>query len=120
MDISKLNFLTSAARPIDKITRAKPTETVDPVAKQAERWVAQTFFGTLLKQIRDSPFKSELFSGGRGAEAFGPLFDASMIDRIASGVGGKLSKAIVNQIHATKAYEKSKPTAIPSSTGPRA
>src|SRR5690348_1911041 len=38
----------------------------DQLTEQARKWVAQTFFGTLLKQMSDSPFKSELFSGGRG------------------------------------------------------
>src|SRR5690606_26673630 len=36
------------------------------IVEQAEKWVAQTFYGTMLKQIRNSPFKSELFAGGRG------------------------------------------------------
>ena len=44
----------------------------DQLTQQAQKWVAQTFFGTLLKQMHDSPFKSELFSGGRGGEAFKP------------------------------------------------
>src|SRR5688500_11582533 len=32
----------------------------------AQKLVSQAFFGTMLKQMRNSPFKSELFSGGRG------------------------------------------------------
>ena len=32
--------------------------------KTAQKWVGQTFFGTLLKQMHESPFKSELWSGG--------------------------------------------------------
>ena len=64
----------------------------------AQKWVSQTFFGTLLKQVRNSPFKSELFSGGRGAEAFGPLYDAEIADRISRASGRQLVQSIVKRI----------------------
>src|SRR5215831_1175256 len=33
------------------------------LVKQTRKWVSQTFFGTLLKQMRESPFKSDLLDG---------------------------------------------------------
>jgi Rod binding domain-containing protein len=64
----------------------------------AQRWVGQTFFGTLLKQMRNSPFKSELFSGGRAGDAFGAMFDQHLAERMAHSSGRRLAQSIVNQI----------------------
>jgi hypothetical protein len=74
--------------------------------KEAQTFVSQAFFGTLLKQMRNSPFKSELFSGGRGGEAFGSLYDQQLSERMANGVGSKLVDSIVRKIEAAKAYRK--------------
>jgi len=70
----------------------------DELVKQTEKWVSQTFYGELMKQMRNSPFKSKLFSGGRGGEAFGELFDQKLADKMAKGSGKKLVDAIVNGI----------------------
>jgi Rod binding domain-containing protein len=74
------------------------------LVKQARVWVSQTFFGTLLKQMHDSPFRSELFSGGRGGQAFSSLFDQHLTERIA---GGKSAEKLVNSIvkHIERAQE---------------
>ena len=74
--------------------------------KEAQTFVSQAFFGTLLKQMRNSPFKSDLFSGGRGGEAFGSLYDQKLADRMATGVGSKLVDSIVRNMEAAKAYRK--------------
>jgi len=71
----------------------------DKLTTAARQLVGSTFFGTLLKQMHDSPFKSELFSGGRGEEAFSPLMDQQMIDRMSRTAGDKLVKRIVKQFH---------------------
>jgi hypothetical protein len=55
------------------------------LGEQAQKWVAQTFYGTMLKQMRQSPFKSELFGGGRGGEVFGSLMDQQLVDHMAAG-----------------------------------
>src|SRR5688500_7295625 len=54
-----LPFDPSAYHPGGK--RPPQTEQ-EKVQEQARKWVAQTFYGTMLKQMRDSPFKSDLFS----------------------------------------------------------
>lgn len=78
----------------------------DKVVQQTQKWVAQTFFGTLLKQARQSPFHSEKFEGGRGGEAFGSLYDQHLADHMARGSGKKLVDAIARKIEAKKAYGK--------------
>jgi len=94
---------TKALRPLDELDRipgVRPNHSPekDELTKQAEKWVSQTFFGTMLKQMRDSPFKSDLFSGGRGGEAFSQMFDQTLSDRMARGAGGKMVKSIVRAL----------------------
>ena len=80
------------ARPAEQ-----PSKT-EQLQNAAQKWVGQTFFGTMLKQMRNSPFKSEIFSGGRGGEAFTSMFDQQLAERMARGAGRSLSNSIVRQI----------------------
>jgi Rod binding domain-containing protein len=81
----------------------------EQLTETARKWVSQTFFGTLLKQMRESPFKSDLFGGGRGEEAFGPLYDAQLADRMARGAGRSLVDSIVRKIEGRTARRASAP-----------
>jgi Rod binding domain-containing protein len=54
----------------------------------------------------ESPFKSDLFSGGRGGEAFSSLYHQQLADRMARGAGTKLVNSIVKNIEAKQAKEK--------------
>jgi Rod binding domain-containing protein len=63
----------------------------------AEKLVAQTFFGTILKQMRDSPFRSELFSGGRGGQAYQSMFDQQLVEKMSRGVGTRLVNSLVKK-----------------------
>ena len=76
----------------------------------AHKLVSQTFFATLLKQMRDSPLKSDLFSGGRGEKAFGPMYDAMLAEKMGRGAGSKLVRPIVKKYvkQADAAYRKQK------------
>jgi Rod binding domain-containing protein len=85
---------------------AAPQSEHDKLVDQTRTWVGQTFFGTLLKQMRDSPFKSELFSGGQGGQAFAQLHDQRMAEHMARGAGSKLVNTIVRRIEANAAYRK--------------
>jgi Rod binding domain-containing protein len=76
------------------------------LVKQTQKWVAQTFYGTLLKQVRKSPFRSKIMDGGRGGEAFGSMYDEQMAERMSRGVGSKLVNSIVRKIEAKQAYQK--------------
>ena len=78
----------------------------EKLERQTRNWVAQTFFGTLLKQMENSPFKSELFSGGRGGEAFSSLYHQRLAEHMARGAGSKLVNSIVRRIEAKAAYQK--------------
>jgi Rod binding domain-containing protein len=78
----------------------------DQLVKQAEKWVAQTFYGTLLKQMREDPFHSDLFDGGNGGKAFEQMLDQRLADHMSRGAGGKLVRAIVHKIESAQAARK--------------
>lgn len=84
----------------------EPLSEHDKLVEQTRTWVGQTFFGTLLKQMRESPFKSKLFSGGAGGQAFSQLHDQRLAEHMARGAGTKLVNAIVRRIEANTAYRK--------------
>jgi Rod binding domain-containing protein len=86
---------------------AKPVKTEhEKLTDKTRTWVSQTFFGTLLKQMRDSPFKSELFGGGQGGQAFSQLYDQHLAEHMARGAGRKLVDGMVRRIEANAAYRK--------------
>jgi len=103
--------------PEARLMKAAPTQH-DRIRMQTEKWVSQTFFGTLLKQMDDSPFKSELFSGGRGGQAFSSLYHQQLADRIARGAGHKLVNTIVRRIEAKQAYQKQQGSAAKGTVPP--
>lgn len=76
----------------------------DQLTKAAQTFVGVTFFGQMLKQMRESPFKDETFSGGRGGQAFQQMFDQQLAERMGRGSGRKLVDAMVNKIEGKKAY----------------
>jgi Rod binding domain-containing protein len=80
---------------------------------QAQRLVGQTFYGTLLKQMHNSPFKSKILDGGRGAEAFQPLMDQHLIDRMSRSAGKKLVNSIVKHIERNDAKKAAAPAQTP-------
>jgi Rod binding domain-containing protein len=97
-------FHASKTNPLNALPAATEHQRL---TKQAQKWVAQTFYGTLLKQVRQSPFHSKLFDGGRGGEAFGALYDQQIAEHMTRGAGQKLVNSIVNRIEAKHAYDKS-------------
>jgi hypothetical protein len=92
--------------------KKRPGDTHERLLQQTEKWVAQTFYGTMLKQMRQGPFKSELFDGGKGGQAFAQLQDQQLADRMAHGAGGKLVKAIVKQIDRRRAAKQEVPSGL--------
>ena len=71
----------------------------DQLVKNARVWVAQTFYGEMLKQMRNSPFKSDMLDGGRGGQAFTNQLDQKLAERMASGhAGDRVVQAIVRKI----------------------
>ena len=101
--------LTSTLQPAPSLVskRLPDASQHDKLVTQTQKWVAQTFFGTLLKQVRNSPFRSELLDGGRGGQVFGSMYDQRLAEHMARGAGSKLVNSIVKRIEAKQSYQKS-------------
>lgn len=82
------------------VARAGATSTPqhEQLVKQSQKLVSQAFYGTLLKQMRDSPFKSQLFNGGRGGEAFTAMLDQHLADRMSHSASRGLVNSIVKRM----------------------
>ena len=78
----------------------------DMLTHQAQKLVGQTFYGTLMKQMHNSPFKSTIMDGGRGGQAFQPLMDQQLVDRM-SGRISKGKTADPKSLHAKKGLVQS-------------
>src|SRR6185437_7195997 len=101
--------LAAALRPGSASRNSAPMTPHDKkLMKNSQRLVSQTFFGTLLKQMHNSPFKSKLFSGGRGGEAFSSMLDQHLADRMATGSGHKLANAIYNSLKRVESRKNGK------------
>lgn len=76
----------------------------DKLVKSTRIWVAQTFYGQMLKQMHESPFKTESWvTGGRGGEAFQGQLDQKLAERMSSShAGDRLVKSIVKRIEGGK------------------
>lgn len=61
------------------------TEARKHLRKLAGTLVAQTFYGPMMAQMRNSPFKDEKFSGGRGGEAFSQVLDQQIVSKLSRG-----------------------------------
>jgi Rod binding domain-containing protein len=70
--------LSGALRPED-------TEARKHLRKLAGTLVAQTFYAPMMAQMRNSPFKDEKFSGGRGGEAFSQVLDQQIVSKMSRG-----------------------------------
>lgn len=64
----------------------------------ANQLVATALVQPILAELRNSPFKSDLFDGGRAEEVFGQQLDTVLAERIASSAGFGASSALVAQL----------------------
>jgi Rod binding domain-containing protein len=70
----------------------------DALVRQTQKWVGMTFYGTLLKQVRNEPFRSDVLDGGQGGKMFGSMLDQQLSTHMSRGKGDKLVNAIVDRI----------------------
>lgn len=122
MPADKTGIISHPKKDAGPAALAVPDTQHDRLVQQAQKWVAQTFFGTMLKQMRQSPFKSELFSGGRGGQAFNEMLDQRLVEHMSRGAGKQLVQVIARKLEAGAAYRKQQGTpgsaaAIAKATG---
>jgi Rod binding domain-containing protein len=78
----------------------------DQLVEQTRKWVAIAFFEPMLKEMRKSPFHSDLLDGGQGGQAFQSMYDERLSEKMSSSASDTLVSSIVRRIEAKKAYEK--------------
>ena len=78
----------------------RPPNEHEKLVQNTQKWVAQTFYGAMLKEMRKSPWRSEQLEGGRGGEAFEEMFDQRIADHMSQSAGSPLVNSIVNRIEA--------------------
>lgn len=87
---------------------AKMTPTERAIHKKSSELLGQVFFAPILAKMHESPFKTEISSGGRGGEAFAPMMDALMIKKVVPPTGHLVQRFAGNILHHLKAQEKAK------------
>jgi Rod binding domain-containing protein len=109
MNSAFLSFPTArrgASQPIVLHTGRGPLSKHDQLVQQTRKWVAISFFEPMLKQMRDSPFHSNLLDGGSGGKAFASMYDERLSERMASDATDSLVKSIVRRIEGSQAYAR--------------
>jgi len=86
-----------------KARPADPKDSEKKLREQATELVAGTFFRTLMKAMRDTVPKDEMFGGGRGEEVFRGMFDRELSTRFAKSGNFPVVDAAVRQLEARAA-----------------
>lgn len=85
-----LDMASDKRQPLDEEKRAE-------LEKTSTTLVNQFFMGSMLKQMRESPFKIDMFGGGKGGDAYAGLFDQHIAENAGNGIARSLVKSMVKQ-----------------------
>lgn len=78
----------------------------------AEQLLAMAFYQPLLKQAREVPFKSDLFHGGFGEDAFGAQWDQAIAERLAKRDTSGLKQRLIEQMGGVSTVRQDQSTRI--------
>lgn len=67
------------------------------IREAADEFVGMAFILPLMKMSRNDPFKSEMFHGGQGEEAFGAQLDQMRAKQVSPAISKPLVDAIYNR-----------------------
>ncbi|MCC6580835.1 MAG: hypothetical protein IT440_10370 [Phycisphaeraceae bacterium] len=70
----------------------------DETRQAAEQLVASTLVMPILSQMRQDPFRTEMFHGGFGEDAFNQQLDTVLSDRIVKGSHFSVVEAVCRRI----------------------
>lgn len=99
----------SVAREQDTAAQHGPRKRARDAASQL---VATALVQPVLAELRSSPFKSELFHGGRGEEVFGQQLDTLLAERIAGSPGFAASDAVARQLSGGEGARATRETGV--------
>jgi len=125
--------LRSSSRPAEsfeqvlRASQARHAEApaVDPARLEqartaAEQFVATAFVVPMLAQMRNDPFRSDLFHGGFAEDAFQGQLDTIMADRVTQRADLSLVDSILDHILSTRAKPQDRTDSAPISAGRKA
>ncbi len=73
-------------------------EKAEETKKVIGQLVASTFIKPMLDEMRNSPFKNEMFSGGQGEKVFGSQLDSIIAERVTSSSDNSLVASIYSRL----------------------
>jgi Rod binding domain-containing protein len=77
--------------------------TPDPLRERVDQFLGLFFYGTMLKQARESRLTdTEIGFGGRGEQAFAAQLDQILAERAGTAAGNSLGDAIYDQLSRKK------------------
>lgn len=79
---------------------AKPTPELERLRTTAGEVVGSAFFGTLLKMMRNDPFKGKYGHGGRGEEAFAGQLHGMIAEQLGSAMQRGPGQAVYEHLAA--------------------
>ncbi len=89
------------------VTSTQASVPGDALRQRVDEFVGLFFYGTLLKQVRDSPLTDSKYGfGGRGEQAFAAQLDMELAQRIGRASHNRLGDAICRRLSAGRAREK--------------
>lgn len=77
---------------------AVPDKVRAQVRQASEQLVASTLLLPLLQQMREDPFKSDMFHGGSTEDIFAAQLDTELADRMAQGMNLPIVEAVYQRI----------------------
>lgn len=110
LEIARSTFAKALNAASDQRKTLSPDQQ-DKLEKSSSTLVNQFFMGSMLKQMRSSPFKNDMFTGGKGGDAYAGLFD----QRIAEHSGNRIAKGLVKSM--VKQYSKTASGVTPAAHG---
>ena len=84
--------ILSAAQPADTFTPASQTKDPNKLKEVFGQFVGETFYGQLMKSMRQTVGKPAYFHGGRAEEVFQGQLDQKLVEEIAKASDEKLTK----------------------------
>lgn len=109
MSVTRIGDKVYPARPhLTNVSLDSMSETSRQIHKKSAELLGQVFFAPILAKMRESPFKTDISSGGRGGEAFGQMMDSLMIKKVVSPTGHLVQRFAGNMLRHAEAVEKGK------------
>ena len=81
------------------IGNGRPVSAIAAARDAARQLVGETFFGLLLKEMRESTSKDHLLYGGRGETTLQPQLDQVLVERLATSRHFRLADAVVDRLY---------------------